>query len=83
MEYIAAPSGSAADEVVINACNELGITLVHTKIRLFHHWKALQNIQLNTNIQLVSLLQKDSFFFYIHIICCDYKLQTIFQNMAY
>uniref|UniRef100_A0A8C1PJH7 Bifunctional purine biosynthesis protein ATIC n=1 Tax=Cyprinus carpio TaxID=7962 RepID=A0A8C1PJH7_CYPCA len=37
VEYIVAPSGSTADEVVINACNELGITLVHTKIRLFHH----------------------------------------------
>uniref|UniRef100_A0A673ISK5 Bifunctional purine biosynthesis protein ATIC n=1 Tax=Sinocyclocheilus rhinocerous TaxID=307959 RepID=A0A673ISK5_9TELE len=37
VEYIAAPSGSTADEVVMNACNELGITLVHTKIRLFHH----------------------------------------------
>ncbi|XDV14506.1 hypothetical protein PO909_014748 [Leuciscus waleckii] len=37
VEYIAAPSGSNADEVVINACNELGITLVHTNIRLFHH----------------------------------------------
>uniref|UniRef100_A0A7N8Y702 Bifunctional purine biosynthesis protein ATIC n=1 Tax=Mastacembelus armatus TaxID=205130 RepID=A0A7N8Y702_9TELE len=37
VEYIAAPAGSAADEVVINACNEQGITLVHTSIRLFHH----------------------------------------------
>ncbi|XP_067298317.1 bifunctional purine biosynthesis protein PURH [Pseudorasbora parva] len=37
VEYIAAPSGSTADEVVINACNELGISLVHTNIRLFHH----------------------------------------------
>ncbi|XP_063068359.1 bifunctional purine biosynthesis protein PURH [Engraulis encrasicolus] len=37
VEYIAAPSGSTADEVVINACNELGITLVHTNLRLFHH----------------------------------------------
>ncbi|KAL2087976.1 hypothetical protein ACEWY4_016804 [Coilia grayii] len=37
VEYIAAPSGSTADEVVINACNELGITLVHTSLRLFHH----------------------------------------------
>ena len=35
--YIAAPAGSAADEVVINACNEQGITLVHTNLRLFHH----------------------------------------------
>lgn len=37
VEYIAAPSGSTADEIVINACNELGITLVHTNLRLFHH----------------------------------------------
>ncbi|XP_076879382.1 bifunctional purine biosynthesis protein ATIC [Brachyhypopomus gauderio] len=37
VEYIAAPSGSTADEVVTNACNELGITLVHTNLRLFHH----------------------------------------------
>ncbi|XP_034536887.1 bifunctional purine biosynthesis protein PURH [Notolabrus celidotus] len=35
--YIAAPGGSAADAVVINACNEQGITLVHTNLRLFHH----------------------------------------------
>uniref|UniRef100_W5MV28 Bifunctional purine biosynthesis protein ATIC n=1 Tax=Lepisosteus oculatus TaxID=7918 RepID=W5MV28_LEPOC len=37
VEYIAAPSGSAADQAVIGACNELGITLVHTNLRLFHH----------------------------------------------
>uniref|UniRef100_A0A1A8D4T6 Bifunctional purine biosynthesis protein ATIC n=1 Tax=Nothobranchius kadleci TaxID=1051664 RepID=A0A1A8D4T6_NOTKA len=37
VEFIAAPAGSAADEVVINACNEMGITLVHTGLRLFHH----------------------------------------------
>uniref|UniRef100_A0A4W4GZD6 Bifunctional purine biosynthesis protein ATIC n=1 Tax=Electrophorus electricus TaxID=8005 RepID=A0A4W4GZD6_ELEEL len=37
VEYIAAPSGSTADEVVISACNDLGITLVHTNLRLFHH----------------------------------------------
>uniref|UniRef100_A0A2K6GG70 Bifunctional purine biosynthesis protein ATIC n=1 Tax=Propithecus coquereli TaxID=379532 RepID=A0A2K6GG70_PROCO len=35
--YIAAPSGSAADKVVIEACDELGITLAHTNLRLFHH----------------------------------------------
>ncbi|XP_075385466.1 bifunctional purine biosynthesis protein ATIC [Tenrec ecaudatus] len=35
--YIAAPSGSAADQVVIEACNELGIILAHTNLRLFHH----------------------------------------------
>uniref|UniRef100_A0A667XJ70 Bifunctional purine biosynthesis protein ATIC n=1 Tax=Myripristis murdjan TaxID=586833 RepID=A0A667XJ70_9TELE len=37
VEYIAAPAGSTADEVVINACDEQGITLVHTNLRLFHH----------------------------------------------
>uniref|UniRef100_A0A8C6WM31 Bifunctional purine biosynthesis protein ATIC n=1 Tax=Neogobius melanostomus TaxID=47308 RepID=A0A8C6WM31_9GOBI len=37
VEFIAAPSGSSADEVVIKACNEQGITLVHTNTRLFHH----------------------------------------------
>lgn len=35
--YIAAPSGSAADAVVIEACDELGIILAHTNLRLFHH----------------------------------------------
>ncbi|XP_067596792.1 bifunctional purine biosynthesis protein ATIC isoform X2 [Pseudorca crassidens] len=35
--YIAAPSGSTADKVVIEACDELGIILAHTNLRLFHH----------------------------------------------
>ncbi|KAK2095606.1 hypothetical protein P7K49_027022 [Saguinus oedipus] len=35
--YIAAPSGSAADKVVIEACDELGIILAHTNLRFFHH----------------------------------------------
>nr|XP_033803147.1 bifunctional purine biosynthesis protein PURH [Geotrypetes seraphini] len=37
VQFIAAPSGSAADKVVIAACDDLGITLVHTNLRLFHH----------------------------------------------
>lgn len=37
VQFIAAPSGSAADDIVIEACNELGITLIHTNLRLFHH----------------------------------------------
>ncbi|XP_029815453.1 bifunctional purine biosynthesis protein PURH, partial [Manacus vitellinus] len=37
VQFIAAPSGSAADDIVIDACNELGITLIHTNLRLFHH----------------------------------------------
>ncbi|KAM4698590.1 bifunctional purine biosynthesis protein ATIC [Rhinophrynus dorsalis] len=37
VEYIVAPSGSAADKVVVEACDELGIVLAHTNLRLFHH----------------------------------------------
>ncbi|NP_001090100.1 5-aminoimidazole-4-carboxamide ribonucleotide formyltransferase/IMP cyclohydrolase L homeolog [Xenopus laevis] len=37
VQFIAAPSGSAADKVVIDSCNELGIVLAHTNLRLFHH----------------------------------------------
>ncbi|XP_053554782.1 bifunctional purine biosynthesis protein ATIC [Bombina bombina] len=37
VQFIAAPSGSAADKIVIDACDELGIILAHTNLRLFHH----------------------------------------------
>ncbi|XP_013913248.1 PREDICTED: bifunctional purine biosynthesis protein PURH [Thamnophis sirtalis] len=37
VQFIVSPSGSAADQVVIEACDELGITLIHTNLRLFHH----------------------------------------------
>ncbi|KAE8580540.1 hypothetical protein XENTR_v10024456 [Xenopus tropicalis] len=37
VQFIAAPSGSSADKIVIDACNELGIVLAHTNLRLFHH----------------------------------------------
>uniref|UniRef100_A0A8D0E6X2 Bifunctional purine biosynthesis protein ATIC n=1 Tax=Salvator merianae TaxID=96440 RepID=A0A8D0E6X2_SALMN len=37
VQFIVAPSGSTADQVVIEACDELGITLIHTNLRLFHH----------------------------------------------
>ncbi|XP_072902577.1 bifunctional purine biosynthesis protein ATIC-like isoform X2 [Hemitrygon akajei] len=37
VDFIAAPSGSAADKLVIEACEQLGITLFHTNLRLFHH----------------------------------------------
>ncbi|KAL3279817.1 hypothetical protein HHI36_017324 [Cryptolaemus montrouzieri] len=37
VSYIGSPSGSTNDEVVIDACNEHKITLVHTNLRLFHH----------------------------------------------
>uniref|UniRef100_A0A2K6UBI4 Uncharacterized protein n=1 Tax=Saimiri boliviensis boliviensis TaxID=39432 RepID=A0A2K6UBI4_SAIBB len=35
--YMVAPSGSAAGKVVIEACDELGIILASTNLRLFHH----------------------------------------------
>ncbi|XP_032688400.1 bifunctional purine biosynthesis protein PURH [Odontomachus brunneus] len=37
VRYIASPAGSTNDEVVIEACNEHDIVLVHTGFRLFHH----------------------------------------------
>ncbi|KAG9477531.1 bifunctional purine biosynthesis protein ATIC [Eleutherodactylus coqui] len=37
VQFIAAPSGSAADKLITEACDELGIVLAHTNLRLFHH----------------------------------------------
>ncbi|GFG31635.1 hypothetical protein Cfor_12537 [Coptotermes formosanus] len=37
VQYIASPAGSTNDEDVIRACDDHGITLVHTDLRLFHH----------------------------------------------
>ncbi|XP_053328172.1 bifunctional purine biosynthesis protein ATIC [Spea bombifrons] len=37
VDFIAAPAGSAADKAIIDACDQLGIILVHTNLRLFHH----------------------------------------------
>ncbi|XP_064595230.1 bifunctional purine biosynthesis protein ATIC-like [Liolophura sinensis] len=37
VEYIVSPSGSTNDAVVTAACEELGITLIHSSTRLFHH----------------------------------------------
>jgi phosphoribosylaminoimidazolecarboxamide formyltransferase/IMP cyclohydrolase len=37
VRYIAQPGGSTRDADVEAACREYGITLVHTKLRLFHH----------------------------------------------
>ena len=36
-EYIVQPGGSVRDDIVIDACNEYGIVMVSTGIRLFHH----------------------------------------------
>ena len=35
--FVAEPGGSTRDDEVEAACREYGITLVHTKLRLFHH----------------------------------------------
>lgn len=37
VRYIAQPGGSTRDDEIEAACREYGITLVHTKLRLFHH----------------------------------------------
>ncbi|XP_017755727.1 PREDICTED: bifunctional purine biosynthesis protein PURH [Eufriesea mexicana] len=37
VKYIASPSGSVNDEVVIQACDEHKMVLIHTNLRLFHH----------------------------------------------
>nr|CDJ91918.1 bifunctional purine biosynthesis protein PURH [Haemonchus contortus] len=35
--YVAHPGGSVRDEDIVEACDEYGITLIHTGLRLFHH----------------------------------------------
>uniref|UniRef100_A0A6B2E745 Bifunctional purine biosynthesis protein ATIC n=1 Tax=Phlebotomus kandelakii TaxID=1109342 RepID=A0A6B2E745_9DIPT len=37
VSFIGSPAGSTNDAGVIDACNEHGIVLAHTNIRLFHH----------------------------------------------
>jgi len=37
VQYIASPAGSTNDEDVVRACDDHGITLIHTDLRLFHH----------------------------------------------
>lgn len=37
VQFIASPSGSTNDEAIIAACNDHGVTLAFTNLRLFHH----------------------------------------------
>jgi phosphoribosylaminoimidazolecarboxamide formyltransferase/IMP cyclohydrolase len=37
VEYIMQPGGSVRDEDVIAACDEYGMVMVYTGVRLFHH----------------------------------------------
>ena len=37
VKFIAQPGGSVADEEIVAACNEYGMTMAFTDLRLFHH----------------------------------------------
>lgn len=37
VKYIVQPGGSIADEKVVEACNEYGMAMINTNMRLFHH----------------------------------------------
>ncbi|MHB8125703.1 MAG: phosphoribosylaminoimidazolecarboxamide formyltransferase [Desulfitobacteriaceae bacterium] len=37
VKYIVQPGGSVRDDIVINSCNEYGMVMVMTGLRLFHH----------------------------------------------
>lgn len=37
VDFVSAPSGSQNDQIIIDACDEHNISLVFTKLRLFHH----------------------------------------------
>jgi phosphoribosylaminoimidazolecarboxamide formyltransferase/IMP cyclohydrolase len=37
VKYVAQPGGSVRDDEVTEACQEYGLTMVHTNLRLFHH----------------------------------------------
>jgi AICAR transformylase/IMP cyclohydrolase PurH len=37
VSYVAQPGGSVRDDIVIEACNEYGMAMVMTGVRLFHH----------------------------------------------
>merc|ERR1711981_798499 len=37
VKFVAQPGGSVADEEVIGACNQYGMTMAFTDLRLFHH----------------------------------------------
>ena len=37
MKYVLEPGGSTRDDIVIQAANEYGMTMVFTGVRFFHH----------------------------------------------
>lgn len=37
VSFIGSPAGSTNDKAVIDACDEHGIVMTHTNLRLFHH----------------------------------------------
>ena len=38
ISLVAQPGGSVDDEEVINSCNDYGMTMAFTDVRLFHHY---------------------------------------------
>ena len=37
VKYIVQPGGSSADAAVTDACNDYGMVMSHSGVRLFHH----------------------------------------------
>uniref|UniRef100_A0AC35EW93 Phosphoribosylaminoimidazolecarboxamide formyltransferase n=1 Tax=Panagrolaimus sp. PS1159 TaxID=55785 RepID=A0AC35EW93_9BILA len=37
VKYIVSPGGSTRDDEIIEACDEYGMVLIHSGLRLFHH----------------------------------------------
>lgn len=37
VQYVAQPGGSIRDDHVIDTCNQYGMVMAFTKVRLFHH----------------------------------------------
>jgi phosphoribosylaminoimidazolecarboxamide formyltransferase/IMP cyclohydrolase len=37
VKYVVQPGGSKRDDIVIEACNEYGMVMAFSNIRLFHH----------------------------------------------
>merc|ERR1712183_360894 len=46
VKFVAQPGGSVADEEVIGACNQYGLTMAFTDLRLFHHYLVLSLVAL-------------------------------------
>lgn len=73
VKFIVAPSGSTNDKVVVDACNEHGITLIHTSLRLFHHWWSSSGIVIIIVIAIAWRLCGPVTFWLWFVWCLKYK----------